>query len=221
MFGIATTAFGFSEWIFRGYSEFPRQIREGAFDKILLRTRSAFLQVIGERFQFEKGGRVTVGIICIVIATNMLNILWSFNSALVFLFPYLDSKQLLNSIYQMPLWNGLKIASYTFAYDIHDYHYKLKENLNSIAEELVKHRPGIDFKLTVDTAPILERDLAYRAGLGFFGDNAHLINKNYGSNFFNVSSLGFDVIKLTRIIATNAKIKPGRSSYKYSPSILI
>ncbi|MCK5884462.1 MAG: epoxyqueuosine reductase [Bacteriovoracaceae bacterium] len=107
-----------------------------------------------------------------------------FKSALVFLFPYLDSKQLLGRIYQNPHWNGLKVASYTFAYDVYDYHYKLKENLNSIADELVKDDPSIDFKLTVDTAPILERDLAYRAGLGFFGDNAHLINQNYGSFFF-------------------------------------
>ncbi len=108
----------------------------------------------------------------------------SFQSALVFIFPFLETKAKLETIYCDPSWNGLKIAAYSFAYDVHDYHYALKETLHSIAQKLVEGDSELDYKLTVDTAPILERDLAYRAGLGFFGDNAHLINQDYGSYFF-------------------------------------
>jgi len=39
-------------------------------------------------------------------------------------------------------------------------------------------------KAYVDTGPILERDLARRAGLGWFGKNTMLINRGVGSFFF-------------------------------------
>src|ERR1700759_346895 len=39
-------------------------------------------------------------------------------------------------------------------------------------------------RTVVDTAPLLERDFARRAGLGWFGKNTMLLNKRLGSFFF-------------------------------------
>jgi epoxyqueuosine reductase len=66
-----------------------------------------------------------------------------------------------------------------------DYHDVMTERLRQlhrwIGEQLGREVRG---KPYVDTGPILERDLARRAGLGWFGKNTMLINPRIGSFFF-------------------------------------
>ena len=64
-----------------------------------------------------------------------------------------------------------------------DYHLRFKEELRAVAEALAADFPGEEFLPHTDTAPILERDLAYRAGLGWFGKNSCLIHPAGGSLF--------------------------------------
>jgi epoxyqueuosine reductase len=49
---------------------------------------------------------------------------------------------------------------------------------------LQSERPDCRGRGVVDTAPLLERDFARRAGLGWFGKNTMLLNKRQGSYFF-------------------------------------
>ena len=65
-----------------------------------------------------------------------------------------------------------------------DYHDVLRERLNQLLAWLQSERPGCHGRGVVDTAPLLERDFARRAGLGWFGKNAMLLNKRLGSYFF-------------------------------------
>lgn len=66
-----------------------------------------------------------------------------------------------------------------------DYHEIMVDRLNELhrwIESEVGH--AVRGKPYVDTGPILERDLAQRAGLGWIGKNANLINPGLGSFFF-------------------------------------
>jgi epoxyqueuosine reductase len=74
------------------------------------------------------------------------------------------------------------VARYARGRDYHDVIEKklraLHRWLESAAGRTISGKPY------VDTGPILERDLARRAGLGWFGKNSNLINPNIGSFFF-------------------------------------
>jgi len=65
-----------------------------------------------------------------------------------------------------------------------DYHRFLWDKLNDLAAWLEAERPGCRAKGAADSAPLLERDFARRAGLGWFGKNTMLIDKHRGSFFF-------------------------------------
>jgi epoxyqueuosine reductase len=65
-----------------------------------------------------------------------------------------------------------------------DYHEVLWEKLGRLLAWLQAERPGCRGRGVVDTAPLLERDFARRAGLGWFGKNTMLINRRLGSYFF-------------------------------------
>lgn len=74
-----------------------------------------------------------------------------------------------------------------------DYHEIMTSRLDELHEWL-GHEIGrpIAGKSYVDTGPLLERDLARRAGLGWFGKNTNLVNPEIGSFFF-IGSLLVDL----------------------------
>ncbi|HEV3145992.1 MAG TPA: tRNA epoxyqueuosine(34) reductase QueG [Gemmataceae bacterium] len=74
-----------------------------------------------------------------------------------------------------------KVARYAIGEDYHDV---IRRQLNKLLSWLQAEAPGCRGRGVVDTAPLLERDFARRAGLGWIGKNTMLINKHRGSYFF-------------------------------------
>lgn len=75
-----------------------------------------------------------------------------------------------------------KVARYAWN---RDYHQVMTTRLRELVDFILgqAERP-IAAKISVDTGPLLERELAMRAGLGWFGKNTMLINPKLGSWFF-------------------------------------
>jgi len=62
-----------------------------------------------------------------------------------------------------------------------DYHHVLRERIQSLRDELRRCWPSHRFRACVDTAPLMEREHAMRAGVGAIGKNTLLIAPGLGS----------------------------------------
>jgi len=65
-----------------------------------------------------------------------------------------------------------------------DYHKLMRKRLKQLGNKISEYCEGFNFRPFVDSAPVLERSLAEKAGLGWTGKHSLVINKNAGSWFF-------------------------------------
>ncbi|MHB8381076.1 MAG: tRNA epoxyqueuosine(34) reductase QueG [Candidatus Binataceae bacterium] len=74
-----------------------------------------------------------------------------------------------------------RIAAYALGPDYHDH---VLAGAKAVAAAIAAARPGAITRAYVDTGPVFEREWASRAGLGWFGKNTMLLNREHGSYFF-------------------------------------
>lgn len=74
-----------------------------------------------------------------------------------------------------------KISKYAYG---EDYHFIIKDKLKQLLEILQTEIGEINGRAFVDSAPVLDKAWAKKAGLGWVGKNTNLINKKAGSFFF-------------------------------------
>ena len=79
-----------------------------------------------------------------------------------------------------------------------DYHDVLKGRLKQLAGRLAS-RTGWQVKVFVDTAPLMEKPLAARAGLGWQGKHTNLVSRDYGSWLFLGTILTDGLLPLMRL----------------------
>ncbi|RUR32320.1 tRNA epoxyqueuosine(34) reductase QueG [Vreelandella andesensis] len=65
-----------------------------------------------------------------------------------------------------------------------DYHKLMRKRLAQLAKNIEQEVGAFGYRAFVDSAPVMERALAQKAGLGWFGKNAMLLNPKAGSLFF-------------------------------------
>ncbi len=76
--------------------------------------------------------------------------------------------------------NGAKIAKYARG---RDYHKVFKGRLKKLFQFTKESIGDINGRIFVDSAPVMDKAWAVKAGLGWIGKNSNLLNKRYGSWF--------------------------------------
>ncbi len=95
-------------------------------------------------------------------------------SVLVFLYNYYPEENL-------PEKDNYILSKYAYGTD---YHFVIKDKLKKLISQIQEKVGEIHARAFVDSAPVLERAWAQRAGLGWIGKNANFIVPKAGSFFF-------------------------------------
>ena len=94
-------------------------------------------------------------------------------SVISLMYNYYPEAELDNSTY--------KLAKYAYG---KDYHNVIKKRLKELTAFIESLYGEADYRVFVDSAPVMERQWAAKSGLGWIGKNTLLLNKEKGSFFF-------------------------------------
>lgn len=81
----------------------------------------------------------------------------------------------------LPEENNFKLARYAYG---QDYHHVIKAKLRALLEAIQSEIGHVEGRAFVDSAPVMERQWAQKAGNGWIGKNSLLLSRNLGSFFF-------------------------------------
>jgi len=77
------------------------------------------------------------------------------------------------------------ISAYISRYALgRDYHKLMRSRLQKLANKIEQHIGSFGYRVFVDSAPVLEKAIAEKAGIGWIGKHTNVINEKAGSWFF-------------------------------------
>jgi epoxyqueuosine reductase len=88
---------------------------------------------------------------------------------------------LLNYYPEKEIQGEVKISKYAYG---EDYHYVIKDKLFELMQYIRDEIGDVNGRVFVDSAPVMDKVWAQRAGLGWVGKNSNLIHPKHGSFFF-------------------------------------
>jgi epoxyqueuosine reductase len=87
----------------------------------------------------------------------------------------------LNYYQPEPQPDTAKVSRYAWGEDYHDI---LQEKLKALRAWMLEKSPDLEAKICVDTAPLMDKAWAVRAGLGWLGKHTNVITREFGSWVF-------------------------------------
>lgn len=85
-YGVTNMALGLADSVSAGFDQLGSAIRQGDFDRVLLRPRSTVLQLVGQELSLRRLGRLLQGAVVLGWALHAVGVEWSLGHALLLLF---------------------------------------------------------------------------------------------------------------------------------------
>lgn len=83
LYGLVNSSFAVSEGISSGFDTFQNLIKNGGFDRLLIRPRSLILQILGQHLAWKNVGRFLQGAAILIWGIIKVNIIWSVGKAVL------------------------------------------------------------------------------------------------------------------------------------------
>jgi ABC-2 type transport system permease protein len=77
LYGLVTISFALHEVVAQSFEDFSFTIRQGEFDRILLRPVTPIVQVLASDFQLKRVGRMLTGVLALALALPRTEIVWT------------------------------------------------------------------------------------------------------------------------------------------------
>ena len=100
-FSIVLLQFSLAEMFVRGFDMFAGIVRQGEFDRILVRPRNEILQVLGSRFEITRIGRMIQALIIFVYGITNSHIEWTFARGLTVVFMLLGGCAVFSGLFMI------------------------------------------------------------------------------------------------------------------------
>lgn len=98
-FSIMLLEFSLAEMYARGFDVFPGMVRDGTFDRILVRPQSEIIQVLGSKFELTRIGRMLQAIMMFIYAIIKSGIVWTPTKVLTVFFMLAGGMALFTGIF--------------------------------------------------------------------------------------------------------------------------
>ena len=98
-FGITLLEFSLAESVARGFDTFPSMISDGVFDRIMVRPRNEILQILGQKIEFTRIGRILQAVIMFSYGIAKSEVQWSVAKVLTVIFMLLGGAALFCGIF--------------------------------------------------------------------------------------------------------------------------
>ncbi|MCB1140993.1 MAG: ABC-2 family transporter protein [Leptospiraceae bacterium] len=98
LYSLMVLSQGLVSSVFSGLVDFGSQVRDGSFDRTMIRPLSPIGQVIMNGFEIAGIAHIFLGIASFIFANSLLNINWTFSNIIAFLFVVLGGSGILAGI---------------------------------------------------------------------------------------------------------------------------
>lgn len=84
LYGLVTVSFALHEVVAQSFEDFSLTVRQGEFDRILLRPITPIVQVLAADFQVKRLGRALTGIVALMLGLARVHLTWTIGKMIYF-----------------------------------------------------------------------------------------------------------------------------------------